>query len=109
VPKQAGQSDCLFCMEVHGILRRGQNDQRNQSGEPCCQLIFYLFWCFFACFICVHHNIVTDHYVFMPLPFKGPIYRCELLHYQIFHPMNQAKIPGSLDKFRIGGRSVPIE
>jgi hypothetical protein len=46
---------------------------------------------------------------FMPLQFKGPIYRCELLHYQIFHPMNQAKIPASLDKFRIGGRPVPIE
>eukprot|EP00267_Zea_mays_P056332 XP_023156368.1 uncharacterized protein LOC103633634 [Zea mays] len=41
--------------------------------------------------------------------FKGPIYICELLHYQIFHPLNQAEIPGSLDKFRIGGRPVPIE
>jgi hypothetical protein len=45
----------------------------------------------------------------MPLQFKDPIYRCELLHYQIFHPMNQAEIPGSLDKFRIGGHPVPIE
>lgn len=42
-------------------------------------------------------------------PFKGPIYRCELLHYEIFHPLNQAEIPGSLDKFRIGGRPLPIE
>lgn len=65
---------------------------------------------FFVCFLCVHHNIVTDHYdVFMPLQFKGPIYRCELLHYEIFHPLNQAEIPGSLDKFRIGGRPLPIE
>jgi hypothetical protein len=46
---------------------------------------------------------------FYAIAVQGPIYRCELLHYQIFHPMNQAEIPGSLDKFRIGGRPVPIE
>ena len=45
----------------------------------------------------------------MSLQFKGPKYRCEWLHYQFFHPMNQAEIPGSLDKFRIGGRPLPIE
>jgi hypothetical protein len=62
----------FFCMEVHEILRRGQNDQGNQSSEPCCQLIFYLFWCFFTCFLCVHHNIVTDHYVFYAIAVQGP-------------------------------------
>jgi hypothetical protein len=36
---------------------------------------------------------------------KGTTYRAELLHYFIFHPMNQEKdFPPRLDKFCLGGR-----
>jgi hypothetical protein len=36
---------------------------------------------------------------------KGMTYRAELLHYLIFHPMNEEKdLPPCLDKFRLGGR-----
>ncbi|RCV22394.1 hypothetical protein SETIT_4G217100v2 [Setaria italica] len=36
----------------------------------------------------------------------GTIYKCELMHYQLFHSLSQAEIPESLDKFRVGGCRV---
>jgi hypothetical protein len=32
-----------------------------------------------------------------------------MLHYQIFHPLNQADLPAMLDKYRIGGRRLALE
>jgi hypothetical protein len=32
-----------------------------------------------------------------------------MLHYQIFHPLNQANLPAMLDKYRIGGRHLDLE
>jgi hypothetical protein len=46
---------------------------------------------------------------FMLLQFNGIIYKCEMLHYQIFHPLNQADLPAMLDKYRIGGRRLDLE
>jgi hypothetical protein len=45
----------------------------------------------------------------MLLQFNGVIYRCEMLHYQIFHPLNQANLPVMLDKYIIGGRRFDLE
>jgi hypothetical protein len=45
----------------------------------------------------------------MLLQFNGVIYRCEMLHYQIFHPLNQADLPAMLDKYRIRGRRLDLE
>jgi hypothetical protein len=45
----------------------------------------------------------------MLLQFNGVIYRCEMLYYQIFHPLNQADLPAMLDKYRIRGRRLDIE
>jgi hypothetical protein len=45
----------------------------------------------------------------MLLQFNGIIYRCEILHYQIFHPVNQAELPAMLDKYRIDGRPLDFE
>jgi hypothetical protein len=42
-------------------------------------------------------------------PYCCIIYRCEMLHYQIFHPLNQAELPAMLDKYRIGGRPLDFE
>jgi hypothetical protein len=39
------------------------------------------------------------------LQIKGTSYRAKMLHYLMFHPMNQQKdLPQRLDKFRLGGR-----
>ncbi|RLM84933.1 uncharacterized protein C2845_PM04G08000 [Panicum miliaceum] len=38
--------------------------------------------------------------------FKGMIYRIELMHYLIFHPLNQADLPDELDVYRLGGRKI---
>jgi hypothetical protein len=32
-----------------------------------------------------------------------------MLHYQIFHPLNQADLPAMLDKYIIGGRRLDLE
>jgi hypothetical protein len=45
----------------------------------------------------------------MLLQFNDIIYRCEMLHYQIFHPLNQAELPAMLDKYRIGGRPLDFD
>jgi hypothetical protein len=45
----------------------------------------------------------------MLLQFNGIIYRCEILHNQIFHPVNQAELPAMLDKYRIDGRPLDFE
>jgi hypothetical protein len=47
--------------------------------------------------------------VFLLLQFNGVIYRCEMLHYQIFHTLNQADLPAILNKYRIGGRRIDLE
>jgi hypothetical protein len=40
---------------------------------------------------------------------KGTLYRAEMLHYLMFHPMNQQKdLPQRLDKLRLGGRKPQI-
>jgi hypothetical protein len=41
--------------------------------------------------------------------FKGNIYRVELLHYAIFHPLNQADQPDELDVYRTGGRKIALD
>jgi hypothetical protein len=41
--------------------------------------------------------------------FKGNIYRVELMHYAIFHPLNQADLPDELDVYRIGGRKIALD
>ncbi|RLN23579.1 uncharacterized protein C2845_PM07G11120 [Panicum miliaceum] len=38
--------------------------------------------------------------------FKGMIYRVDLMHYLMFHPLNQADLPDELDVYRLGGRKV---
>jgi hypothetical protein len=45
----------------------------------------------------------------MLLQFNDVIYRCEMLHYQIFHPLNQANLPAMLDKYRIGRRRLDLQ
>jgi hypothetical protein len=41
---------------------------------------------------------------------KGTSYQVEMLHYLIFHPMNQQKdLLQHLDKFWLGGRKPQIE
>ncbi|KAG2620969.1 hypothetical protein PVAP13_3NG151726 [Panicum virgatum] len=42
-------------------------------------------------------------------PFKGMIYRIELMHYCIFHALNQAELPDELDVYRLGGRKIVLE
>lgn len=39
-------------------------------------------------------------------PYKGMIYRVELMHYLVFHPLNQADLPDELDVYRVGGRKI---
>ena len=34
------------------------------------------------------------------------IYRVELMHYNIFHPLNEADLPDELDVYRLGGRKI---
>jgi hypothetical protein len=34
------------------------------------------------------------------------IYRIELMHYLVFHPLNQADLPEQLDVYRLGGRRM---
>jgi hypothetical protein len=41
---------------------------------------------------------------------KGTSYQAEMLHYLMFHPMNQQKdLLQRLDKFRLGGRKPQID
>ncbi|CAN6351679.1 unnamed protein product [Urochloa humidicola] len=42
-------------------------------------------------------------------PFKGCIYRVELMHYGMFHPLNQADLPDELDVYRLGGRKIIVD
>jgi len=46
--------------------------------------------------------------LFVPffLQFKGMIYMIELMHYCIFHALNQAELPDELDVYRLGGRKI---
>ncbi|RLN19772.1 uncharacterized protein C2845_PM02G16770 [Panicum miliaceum] len=39
-------------------------------------------------------------------PFKGMIYNIEMMHYLVFHPLNQGDIPDELDIYRLGGRKI---
>ncbi|PVH32266.1 hypothetical protein PAHAL_9G357800 [Panicum hallii] len=36
----------------------------------------------------------------------GMIYRVELMHFLVFHPLNQADLPDELDVYRLGGRKI---
>ena len=49
--------------------------------------------------------------LFVPffLHFKGMIYKTELMHYCIFHALNQAELPDELDDYRLGGRKIVLE
>jgi hypothetical protein len=41
---------------------------------------------------------------------KGTSYRAEMLHYLLFHHMNQLKdVPQRLNKFRLAGRKPQID
>jgi hypothetical protein len=41
---------------------------------------------------------------------KGTSYQAEMLHYLMFHPMNQKKdLPQWLDKFQLGGGKPQID
>ncbi|CAL5034729.1 unnamed protein product [Urochloa decumbens] len=42
-------------------------------------------------------------------PYKGMIYRVEMMHYAVFHTLNQADIPDELDIFRLGGRKIEFD
>ncbi|RLN03420.1 uncharacterized protein C2845_PM13G08780 [Panicum miliaceum] len=42
-------------------------------------------------------------------PFKGMIYKAELMHYLMFHPINQADLPDELDLYRLGGRKIGLD
>ncbi|CAL5041915.1 unnamed protein product [Urochloa decumbens] len=42
-------------------------------------------------------------------PFKGMIYRIEMMHYAVFHALNQADLPDELDIFRLGGRKIEFD
>ncbi|CAM0145897.1 unnamed protein product [Urochloa decumbens] len=41
--------------------------------------------------------------------FKGMIYRIEMMHYAVFHALNQADLPDELDIFRLGGRKIEFD
>jgi len=41
--------------------------------------------------------------------FKGIIYRLELMHYLVFHMLNQAVLPDAFDVYRVGGRKPDWE
>ncbi|CAN6357292.1 unnamed protein product [Urochloa humidicola] len=42
-------------------------------------------------------------------PFLGMIYRIEMMHYTVFHALNQADLPDVLDIFRLGGRKIEFD
>ncbi|PVH64072.1 hypothetical protein PAHAL_2G178600 [Panicum hallii] len=39
-------------------------------------------------------------------PFKGMIYRIEMMHYLAFHPLNQVGIPDKIDNYMLCGRKI---
>ncbi|CAN6342492.1 unnamed protein product [Urochloa humidicola] len=42
-------------------------------------------------------------------PYKGMIYRIEMMHYAVFHSLNQADLPEELDIYRLGGRKIDFD
>jgi hypothetical protein len=40
--------------------------------------------------------------------FKGNIYRVELMHYLLFHALNQADLPDDIDVYWICGRRIDL-
>ena len=64
---------------------------------------------FFLSFFSASSHVCVSHFlfcIFLCLQFKGMIYRVELMHYSIFHPLNQADLPEELDVYRLGGRKI---
>jgi uncharacterized membrane protein len=56
----------------------------------------------------IHINSVNN--LLRSMQTKGTSYWVEMLHYLMFHPMNQQKdLPQCLDKFRLGGRKPHID
>jgi hypothetical protein len=66
-----------------------------------CRFVFY------SAFSMFHFFTFFCSYLFFE--FKGNIYRVELMHYAIFHPLNQADLPDELDVYRIGGRKIALD
>ncbi|CAL4994031.1 unnamed protein product [Urochloa decumbens] len=50
-----------------------------------------------------------DHLNIEINPFKGTIYRIEMMHYAVFHALNQADLPEELDIYRLGGRKIEFD
>lgn len=99
LPKQAGPCDCMFFLWKYMEYWDGErlNIDINPVSpfflsffRPLAMCVFLIF--FFVFFLC--------------LQFKGMIYRVELMHYNIFHPLNQADLPDELDVYRLGGRKI---
>ncbi|RLN18077.1 uncharacterized protein C2845_PM02G18160 [Panicum miliaceum] len=55
------------------------------------------------------HQPIIDKLSIMNAAFqkyKGMIYRVELMHFLVFHPLNQADLSDKLDVYRLGGRKI---
>jgi hypothetical protein len=66
------------------------------------------YYCFYVHFYNTHVLTVLPTLLHF-MQTIGTSYQAEILHYLIFHPMNQQKdLPQRLDKFWLGGRKPQI-
>ncbi|CAL5090577.1 unnamed protein product [Urochloa decumbens] len=57
-----------------------------------------------------HLEVQTEHYELTKAKlFKGMIYRIEMMHYAVFHALNQADLPNEMDIFRLGGKKIEFD
>ena len=108
LPKQAGPNDCMFFLWKY--MEFWDGDRLNIDINP----VSYYFTIFiFSICACDFSNPYLPFFppcalLFVPffLQFKGMIYMIELMHYCIFHALNQADLPDELDVYRLGGRKI---
>jgi hypothetical protein len=68
--------------------------------------IVLMLYVYFSAFPC----LIFPFFLWLSIfQFKGNIYRVELMHYAIFHPLNQADLPDELDVYRIGARKIALD
>ena len=111
LPKQAGPNDCMFFLWKY--MEFWDGNHLNIDINP----VSYYFTIFiFSICACDFSNPYLPFFspcalLFVPffLQFKGMIYMIELMHYCIFHALNQAKLPDELDVYRLGGRKIVFE
>ena len=111
LPKQAGPNDCMFFLWKY--MEFWDGNHLNIDINP----VSYYFTIFiFSICACDFSNPYLPFFppcalLFVPffLQFKGMIYMIELMHYCIFHALNQAELPDELDVYRLGGRKIVLE